>query len=105
MNLSELFDQPVIVGMVADPEPDDGILFTNAESSVGKTAADGEDGFRVMHALVVETRVEGIVTPELVILGDQLLNFCGQAAVVFPEGRQGHRFHAEVSCGRGLEPS
>src|SRR5579864_3780676 len=75
----------VILGVTADPEPQDPIAVPNAKRPVTNADPHGIDVFLAFHFLEVETRVGGIVSENAVGPNRLLPNCGGQISELLPK--------------------
>ena len=86
-------DEPVVVGVAADPYPIDGAALAPPDGAPAPPDADGMDVLEPLHGLEMEPRVPGVGLPTPERLGRETLNIDRQGIEAFPELLRRRRFH------------
>ena len=97
----ETFNQALVTGVRADPEPDDDIVLDDADGAVRAADADGLDRLSRLQPFESETRMTGILQPETVRVSRMLLNDRRKICEAGPEAAGGPRFHHILSRSSG----
>ena len=86
-------DEPVVVGVAADPYPIDGAALAPPDGALAPPDSDGMDVLEPLHGLEMEPRVPGVGFPTPERLGRETLNIDRQGIEAFPELLRRRRVH------------
>ena len=85
--------EPVVVLVVSDPEPDDCVALENTDSPVVTGNADGVNRARLAHALELETRMSRVDGEDSIRFSCLVLDFRTKLAKQVPEPGVRLRLH------------
>ena len=84
----------IVLGVAADPEPDDLIVFQKTESSVATADTNRVNRLNRVHSFELQTWMAGILAKQRVSLACEVSDFARQLAIRRPESRRCTRPHS-----------